>query len=1136
MLNRFWVISLLFLSTLYGQNNSSLLVIKQIEVTKDTILLEKAGIQQKFFSIKDTDGNNVPNTSYDILFQKGQLIIKDSLLNKIEVSYYKFPDFLTKKQIILDTNLIVSNQAGIDKIYSFDQYNNKSNYKPFDGLETTGSIVRGLTVGNNQNAVVNSNLDLQITGQLSENVSIRASIQDNNLALQNGAYSQRLDEFDQIYLEVFSDKWRLRGGDLFLDNTTSRIFNFNKKVQGLAAYFNLGSDNETEVMISGSLVRGQYARSSFVGNEGNQGPYKLIGNQGELFVLVISGSERVFVNGVLLQRGENNQYVIDYNAGEITFTTLFPITSEMRIEIEYQYTERNFNRLITYNKVKHQKEKWFVEANYYLESDNKNQPLQQNLSPEQVEVLKQAGSDPNQMFAVSAVEDSFSENKILYRKVNIGGVEVFEFSNNPNETLYQVRFTNVGTNNGNYVLANNQTIGRIYEYISPVAGVPQGEYEPIIRLSAPTRTQMIHLQGAYKPSEKTMISWDMGVSDYDANLFSTIGNENNRGSAGLINFYQEFGSSTNLWKTSGEVQFVQQNFNPIERLFNIEFNRDWNVFNPQGNQSLVTINVQHHAKQDSTKNFNKTNYTFQKLDFSENYSGQQHQLSVSGKQKAIDYYSASSIMASRGSVSKASFIRSNNQLRYFKGKNWAQVKYQMEDIKDQNINTNLFSNISQRFHEFSPSIGRGDTTAVYWNAGMSIRFNDSIVDNKLSRVNKAYTYFLKSKVIQKNQTNLSFFINYRQMHFEENNSKISSLNSRILYQDSYFKDLLRQSVTIENSSGTIAQQEFTFVEVEPGLGVYTWIDYNNNGIQEIQEFEIAPFPDQANYVKIFLPNQIFVPTQINRYSQSLEWNPQQWSSKKGVLKILSKFYNQTALLIERRVQRTENKFDLNPFATSEDNLLGKQYNFRNSLFFNRSKQQHTVVYTFNDLINRTLLSVGSQQNSNQSHQLQYSHLIQKTWLMSLLTKTANNKLDTENFAIKTFDVDSWSVQPKIGYVFSNSGNLELLFERAQKNNTIGLLEVLNQQKLGLLFNYTGAKSMVFNGEFSFFDNRFEGDVNSPVAFQMMEGLQNGKNLVWRALIQKSLTNYLDLNLNYQGRKSETSNAIHTGSIQLRAYF
>lgn len=52
----------------------------------------------------------------------------------------------------------------------------------------------------------------------------------------------------------------------------------------------------------------------------------------------------------------------------------------------------------------------------------------------------------------------------------------------------------------------------------------------------------------------------------------------------------------------------------------------------------------------------------------------------------------------------------------------------------------------------------------------------------------------------------------------------------------------------------------------------------------------------------------------------------------------------------------------------------------------------------------------------------------------------------------------------------------------------------------------------------------------------MEGLQPGKNFTWNLLAQKKLTKFLDLNLNYFGRKSELSKTIHTGTVQLKAYF
>ena len=42
-------------------------------------------------------------------------------------------------------------------------------------LQTNGSISRAVTVGNNQNTVLNSNLDLQVSGKLSDQVTLRAS-------------------------------------------------------------------------------------------------------------------------------------------------------------------------------------------------------------------------------------------------------------------------------------------------------------------------------------------------------------------------------------------------------------------------------------------------------------------------------------------------------------------------------------------------------------------------------------------------------------------------------------------------------------------------------------------------------------------------------------------------------------------------------------------------------------------------------------------------------------------------------------------------------------------------------------------------------------------------------------------------
>jgi hypothetical protein len=95
---------------------------------------------------------------------------------------------------------------------------------------------------------------------------------------------------------------------------------------------------------------------------------------------------------------------------------------------------------------------------------------------------------------------------------------------------------------------------------------------------------------------------------------------------------------------------------------------------------------------------------------------------------------------------------------------------------------------------------------------------------------------------------------------------------------------------------------------------------------------------------------------------------------------------------------------------------------------------------------------------------------------------------------------------------------------------------LKQQKFGLEYFYLKGDTHQISGSINVFLNDFVGDTNTPVAYQMLEGLQAGKNYTWNLLFSKKLSSFLNLNLNYLGRKSERSNTIHTGSIQLRALF
>jgi hypothetical protein len=334
----------------------------------------------------------------------------------------------------------------------------------------------------------------------------------------------------------------------------------------------------------------------------------------------------------------------------------------------------------------------------------------------------------------------------------------------------------------------------------------------------------------------------------------------------------------------------------------------------------------------------------------------------------------------------------------------------------------------------------------------------------------------------------------------------------------------------------IPQQEFTYVQVDAGQGVFTWKDYNENGIQELDEFEVAQFQDEADYVRILLPNQVFLKIRENKFSQILTLNPKSWSTKEGFLKVLSHFYNQTSYVIDRKVKRKNDTFNINPFQDAGEDQLGLTLNFRNALFYNRGKQHYTTSYTYLSTSSNNLLSLGLQENQITSHQLKFNHKFAESWLFNLNGAMGKTKSTSENFKSRNYELDSYEANPKISYLLSTNTRFDVFYKFLNKENLLGNKEALKQQKLGFSFSHSNAEKISINGEFNYIDNNFKGSAFSPVAYQILEGLQPGVNFTWRLLFQKRITKYLDANLSYLGRDSKNSKTIHTGSIQLRAYF
>lgn len=1093
-------------------------------IKKDTLRFDSVPINSNKFKVLNALLKPIDTSEYKVDFNKATIFIDAKQHLEITINYYRFPDFLTKTYTPFDERLIVPNNTNTGKLYSLTTNKKASEIKLFDGLETKGFISRGVTSGNNQNAVTNAALDLQISGKLSEKVTLKANIWDTNIPIQENGYSQNISDFDRIFVEMFHENWRVRAGDLSLKNNESFFAPFVKQASGLEVEAKV--TDQLNVSASGAIVRGKFSRFNITGVEGNQGPYKILGNNNEPNILIIGNSETVYINGIKIEKGADKDYTIDYNLGEIRFTTTYPITNDMRIWVEFQYSDRNYTRFVTYESAKYSSEKLNISGFFYSENDAKNQPLLQVLTDNQKEILANAGNNPDLMFAESAFLDTFDENKILYRKVQNGAVEIFEYATNNTGELFFVNFTNVGANNGDYILDSSTAIGNIYSY----AGVNRGNFAPLTRLIAPTKNQIFMVQSNYDSQNKTKLSTEIAVSNNDANLFSTIDDQNNAGLAGKIGWQQILIDKN--WKLSSDInhEFAHKNFRTLQRWETVEFNRNWN---------LLTNNATKNYFQSTFKLENKQQdfilYSYNHLNYADTYNGNKHELNAKIQHKNTAIFADASFLTNTSTLEDNTFLVAKATVEHQFKKSWLGAFTNLETNSRKNISTNNFVNTSHRFKEFETYFGMGDTTKVFTKLGFNYRDNDSVRNNAFTEINNRKTLYLNSKLIHTKKTKLSVFANYRvtKNNFTANEQ---SLNSKITFNKQLLNNFVNLNTLYETSSGNVARQEFVYINTEPGLGYYTWLDYNNDGVQDFDEFEVAEFQDQANYLRVPLPNLRFLATQSAKFRQAINLNFTSWKNRKGILKTIAYFANESFLSIENEQRRIGNSFNFNPFKFKEENLVGLNFSFRNSLYFNKNLQKFSTTYTYGNLRNKQQFLIGAQENNVTSHQINFAHKFANFWLGELLTQFSKNNLQTENFTNRNYLIETDEIQPKISFLHSDNNKLSVFYHFKNKKNTLPDFETLKQQKIGLeYFFIKGAKNQI-TANINAYLNDFKGDVNSPVGYQMLEGLQNGQNYTWNLLFNRKLNSFLNLNLNYLGRKSKNSKAIHTGSVQLRAIF
>lgn len=344
----------------------------------------------------------------------------------------------------------------------------------------------------------------------------------------------------------------------------------------------------------------------------------------------------------------------------------------------------------------------------------------------------------------------------------------------------------------------------------------------------------------------------------------------------------------------------------------------------------------------------------------------------------------------------------------------------------------------------------------------------------------------------------------------------------------------------EVGSGLELKREFLYIQVNDGQGVYTWVDYNNDGVKDLNEFEIAQFIDQASYIRVFTPSNEYVKTYSNELNQSIQIRPERvWGRSKGIKKFLARFSDQARVRISRKTNYFTGVRAFNPFITevADSNLISTNSNIRNSLFFNRTSSVFGMEYNVQNVQSKTLLASGFDSRSNRFNELGLRLNLKKKFTVKLSAKQGEKVAEADYTSGRDYRLNYVFVEPSLIYQpntvfrtaiearFSNKLNAQELGGEEATVYEIGLDTKLSRREKGILQANVKMLSITYDGQ-----------QNSALGFEMLEALKPGINYTWGLGYQRIIARNLQLSIQYQGRKSEDNRAIHSGGMEVRAFF
>lgn len=1072
-----------------------------------------------------------------------------------------------------------------------------------NGIQKTGSLTRGISFGNSQNVFVNSALNLQLDGQLTDDITLRAVISDQSVPFQPEGNTQALQEFDRVFVQLAAKNWQLAAGDIVFRNPNWRSNNtqpssflrYYKNVQGAtgeAKYAALGGTARTGVGLA--VSKGKFASTVVEVSEGVQGPYRLRGANNERFIVVLANSERVYLDGRLVQRGFNNDYTIDYNTSEITFTPGVIITQFSRVRVDFEYSDRNYSRSILSATHDQRIGKFRLSANYYNEKDNPRQLFSLDLSEADKILLAQLDNQATQGQVSGAKPiTEFTDSQILYRQTdtvyNGQLYRTYQNTTDPREKVYQIQFGEVGAGRGNYERVRATTNGQVYQWIAPLSGLPQGSYDTLRAVPLPTQRRMLAVGAEYELSQSETVYGEMAFSERNLNLFSKINAQDNSGNAVKIGYANRGKRISFLpkheWLGSVDYERDSRTFAPVDRFREVDFDRDWTltdtaraadqIFNaaigirraagkivsfeklkPADNLlvSPTAIPAENPAPSVSfipSGSGDQLVYRFSQRYRTQALNGYQHRLDAA-KQFGRLQLTANGFWLQAVQRENRSEWQRVQAIAEYRGKYLA-PGYAFSADKNRLLSRSVPDSIigtAMNFEENRFFVRNGDSLRTRFQVDYSLRQDYFPLEGRLRRNTFARTANATLQTNGKTNNTVQFTFTYRTLENQNQIRKLpgeETIMGRLDWNGNWLGKAVRSELTLATASGRELQREFVYLPVPVGEGTHTWRDDNGDGRQDLNEFYEAINPDEKRYAKFFTPTDRY----IRAFTQNLSYRlnltaPVAWRDGTALLGFLSRLSSVSAWTANRKTTDNSLVNRILPFGqrVRDDDVLSAQESLRSTLFYNRANPQYGLDMAYLRTATKQLLT-GRAENGNsfelrQNEEWRLNARMNLGQSYSLRGTLAQNIRNSEsNFlTARNFRIRGRQIGPELAYQPTANFRLAGTYNYSFKDNLRQTEKTENARIHSVSTEIRWAKvaKRTLAATIRWVRIGFQGEANSPVGYELLEALRPGTNWTWNLNWQQRLANGLQVNIGYDGRQSEGQRTVHIGRMQVTALF